>query len=577
MSNNWRTYLGAEAGQDIVAALVITILLIPQSLAYAQLAGLPPETGIFASILPLVAYAILGRSSVLAVGPVAIVSLMTAAALESAGIEGVVLQVLGAGVLAALIGIVLMAAGFLRLGFLANYLSQPVVHGFILSSSIIILISQLRHVLGLHISTREPLEQIEALAQSLDLIHWATALIGVATLLMLIYLPKLIGAGLPKHLQNGLAGTLLPRVTPLIAILVTSIAAWALRGQPIADGIALTGQVNMALPSLPSPEGALSLVNSLWGSALLIALIAFTESHAVAKSFAAKKRQHVEPNRELVAIGAANLASAVSGGFPVAGGFARTAVSFSAGAATRVAGALTAGFIALSLVFLTDLYAFIPKATLSVIIIFSISKMIHFTEIKPLWAYSRLDATAYGLTGLGVFFLGVEFGLMMGVLLSIAVFLGRAGRPHIAEVGRIPGTEHFRNRLRHRVVLSDSLLMIRIDANLYFANAQFLEAALMKRAIEHPEVKDVVLIASAINEIDWSALEALGRVNSELKIMGVCFHLAEVKGPVMDRLERSDFLESLTGKVFLSTSDAEKILGPNGKGAVASEADGGGI
>lgn len=577
MSNNWRTYLGAEAGQDIVAALVITILLIPQSLAYAQLAGLPPETGIFASILPLVAYAVLGRSSVLAVGPVAIVSLMTAAALESAGIEGVVLQVLGAGVLAALIGIVLMAAGFLRLGFLANYLSQPVVHGFILSSSIIILISQLRHVLGLHISTREPLEQIEALAQSLDMIHWATALIGVATLLMLIYLPKLIGAGLPKNLQNGLAGTLLPRVAPLIAILVTSIAAWALRGLPIADGIALTGQVNMALPSLPSPEGALSLVNSLWGSALLIALIAFTESHAVAKSFAAKKRQHVEPNRELVAIGAANLASAVSGGFPVAGGFARTAVSFSAGAATRVAGALTAGFIALSLVFLTDLYAFIPKATLSVIIIVSISKMIHFTEIKPLWAYSRLDATAYGLTGLGVFFLGVEFGLLMGVLLSIAVFLGRAGRPHIAEVGRIPGTEHFRNRLRHRVVLSDSLLMIRIDANLYFANAQFLETALMKRAIEHPEVKDVVLIASAINEIDWSALEALGRVNSELKIMGVCFHLAEVKGPVMDRLERSDFLESLTGKVFLSTSDAEKILGPNGKGAVASEADGGGI
>ena len=577
MSNNWRTYLGAEAGQDIVAALVITILLIPQSLAYAQLAGLPPETGIFASILPLVAYAVLGRSSVLAVGPVAIVSLMTAAALESAGIEGVVLQVLGAGVLAALIGIVLMAAGFLRLGFLANYLSQPVVHGFILSSSIIILISQLRHVLGLHISTREPLEQIEALAQSLDMIHWATALIGVATLLMLIYLPKLIGAGLPKHLQNGLAGTLLPRVAPLIAILVTSIAAWALRGLPIADGIALTGQVNMTLPSLPSPEGALSLVNSLWGSALLIALIAFTESHAVAKSFAAKKRQHVEPNRELVAIGAANLASAVSGGFPVAGGFARTAVSFSAGAATRVAGALTAGFIALSLVFLTDLYAFIPKATLSVIIIVSISKMIHFTEIKPLWAYSRLDATAYGLTGLGVFFLGVEFGLLMGVLLSIAVFLGRAGRPHIAEVGRIPGTEHFRNRLRHRVVLSDSLLMIRIDANLYFANAQFLETALMKRAIEHPEVKDVVLIASAINEIDWSALEALGRVNSELKIMGVCFHLAEVKGPVMDRLERSDFLESLTGKVFLSTSDAEKILGPNGKGAVASEADGGGI
>jgi len=572
MGKTWGSYLKLEAGQDLVASVVITILLIPQSLAYAQLAGLPPETGIFASILPLVAYALIGRSSVLAVGPVAIVSLMTAAALETAGIEGVANQVAAAGILAGIVGTTLVVAGFLRLGFLANYLSQPVVHGFIISSSIVIFISQLKYVIGVSIMSRDPLTQIGALLTSVPSIHWATALIGLATLALLFALPPVLKAMVPARFRDGLAGVLLPRIAPLVAILITSLAAFW-----IGNGIALTGEVAVGLPHLPSPKGALGMAQELWLSALLIALIAFTESHAVAKSFAAKKREAIGANRELVAIGAANLASAVSGGFPVAGGFARTAVSFAAGAATRAAGAMTAGLIAISLILLTDLYAYIPKATLAVIIIFSISKMIDFGEFKPLWKYSRLDAVAYALTAFGVIVLGVEMGLLFGVVLSVAVFFGRASHPHIAEVGRIPGSEHFRNRLRHRVDLSDPLLLIRIDESLYFANAQYLESQIMRRAIERPHVKDVVLIASAVNEIDWSGLEMLRRVNTELNALGVQFHLAEVKGPVMDRLEHSNFLDELTGEVFLSTSLAEKTLGPNGRGAVPQMAEGAGI
>jgi len=506
------------------------------------------------------------------VGPVAIVSLMTAAALESAGIEGAAAQVAAAGVLAGMVGGMLIIAGFLRLGFLANYLSQPVVHGFIISSSIVILISQLRHVFGVAIASRDPLVQIGALVQSIPSINLAALVLGTATLAMLFGLPPLLKAAIPARFRDGLAGVLLPRVAPLIAILVTSLAAaW------FGGNIALTGEVAVGLPQLPSADGAMGMVQSLWLSGLLIALIAFTESHAVAKSFAAKKREAIGANRELVAIGAANLASAVSGGFPVAGGFARTAVSYAAGAATRGAGALTAGLIAISLLLLTDLYAFIPKTTLAVIIIFSISKMINFGEFRPLWKYSRLDAVAYGLTAFGVILLGVELGLLFGVILSIAVFFGRASHPHIAEVGRIPGSEHFRNRNRHRVEASDTLLLIRIDESLYFANAQYLEIQIMKRVIERREVKDVVLIASAVNEIDWSGLEMLRRINDELKAMDVTFHLAEVKGPVMDRLKHSNFLDDLTGEVFLSTSIAERTLGPSGRGAAPQMAEGAGI
>jgi len=571
MRKTWSSYLKREAGQDLVASVVITILLIPQSLAYAQLAGLPPETGIFASILPLVAYAFIGRSSVLAVGPVAIVSLMTAAALESAGIQGVGAQVMAAGILAGIVGMTLVIAGFLRLGFLANYLSQPVVHGFIISSSIVIFISQLKYVIGVSIPSRDPLAQVGALFAHLPSTHVATALIGIATLVMLFFLPPLLKALVPARFRDGLAGVLMPRIAPLVAILITSLGALALHG------VALTGEVAVGLPHLPSAEGALDVARELWLSGLLIALIAFTESHAVAKSFAAKKRETVGANRELVAIGAANLASAVSGGFPVAGGFARTAVSYAAGAATRAAGTMTAGLIAVSLIVFTDLYAYIPKATLAVIIIFSISKMIDFGEFGPLWKYSRLDAAAYALTALGVILLGVEMGLLFGVVLSVAVFFGRASHPHIAEVGRIPGSEHFRNLLRHRVEIHPSLLLIRIDESLYFANAQYLESDVLRRAIERPNVKDVVLIASAVNEIDWSGLEMLRRINDELKALGVAFHLAEVKGPVMDRLKQSTFLDELTGEVFLSASLAEKTLGANGRGAVPRMAEGAGI
>lgn len=568
-----RHYLKGFAGQDAVASIVITILLIPQSLAYAQLASLPPEVGLMASILPLVAYALLGRSSVLAVGPVAIVALMTAAALDGAGIVDPMAKVAAAGVLAAMIGAVLIAAGILRLGFLANYLSQPVIHGFIFSSSIIILISQLRHMLDVTLTAHEPIFQIFELVQSLVIASPFTVAMGLFTFAALIFVPRMVKSQMPKQMRASALGELLPRTSPLVAIVLTAaFAIWL----PGAD-IPLTGVVEASLPDVTTVTRGLGAAEALWPSALLIALIAFTESLAVARSFAARKQEKIEANRELIAIGASNLAAAFSGGMPVAGGFARTAVSFAAGAATRAAGAMTAGLIALSLVFFTGLYAFIPKVTLAVIIIFSISKMIRFSEIVPIWRYSPLDAAVYAVTAAGVFLMGVEAGLLFGVVLSILVFLARAGRPHVAEVGRIAGSEHFRNVKRHSVVTHDHLLMVRVDESLYFANALFLENDLLTRVQDRDELTDIVLLASAVNKIDWSAMETLERLNTDLKARGIRFHLAEVKGPVMDRLERSDFLKHLTGQIFLSASLAEQTLGANGPGARSQMVDGAGI
>lgn len=567
-----RRYLGGFAGQDGVASVVITILLIPQSLAYAQLASLPPEVGLMASILPLVAYALLGQSSVLAVGPVAIVALMTAAALQGAGIEDPAAKVAAAGVLALMIGGVLVAAGVLRLGFLANYLSQPVIHGFILSSSVIILISQLRHMLDVSLTAHEPLFQAWELLRSVVVGNPYTIMLGLLTLAVLFGFPRVMKAAMPKGMKDSAFGELLPRTAPLVAILVTAVIAMVAAGN-----VPLTGEVSTALPDLTAISRGFGAAEALWPSALLISLIAFTESLAVARSFAARRREKIGANRELIAIGAANAVSAFSGGMPVAGGFARTAVSYAAGAATRAAGAMTAGLIALSLFALTDLYAYIPKVTLAVIIIFSISKMIHFGEIAPIWRYSKLDALVYALTAGGVFLLGVETGLLAGVVLSIVIFIARAGTPHIAEVGRIAGSEHFRNIKRHQVVTYPHLLMVRVDESLYFANALFLENDITARVQDRPDLTDVVLLASAVNKIDWSAVEALERLNTSLRERGIGLHLAEVKGPVMDRLERGDLLKHLTGRVFLSASVAEKTLGENGRGSKPQMSDGLGI
>lgn len=553
-------YRGPEFSADLVAAIIVTIMLIPQSLAYALLAGLPPQVGLYASILPLVAYAVFGTSRALAVGPVAVVSLMTAAAVSKVAEPGSP-EYLGAAIaLALLSGVMLIAMGVARLGFLANLLSHPVVSGFITASGILIASSQLKHILGVEAYGHSLFSIVGSLARHIDETNLWTLGIGAAATAFLFWVrsrlkPLLLRLGIPAQLAG-----VLTKAGPVAAVIVTtSLVSLLNLGQ---SGVDIVGTIPQGLPPVSAPPMDLNLFATLAPAALLISVIGFVESMSVAQTLAAKKRQRVEANNELIGLGAANLAAAFSGGYAVTGGFARSVVNFDAGAETPMAGVFTAVGIALTALFLTPLFFYLPKATLAATIIVAVLSLVDLKALKRTFDYSKSDFAAMAATILVVLTVGVEAGVVAGVGLSVALYLWRTSRPHMAVVGQVPGTEHFRNVLRHEVTTSDTVLTVRVDESLYFANARFLEDKIYDMVAERPELKHVVLMCPAVNLIDASALESLEAIVERLSSAGVTFHLSEVKGPVMDRLKRSRFLDGLTGQVFLSQYEAMRTLDP---------------
>ncbi|MDJ0822396.1 MAG: sulfate permease [Paracoccaceae bacterium] len=559
---NWsRSYTRDTATSDVVAAVIVTIMLIPQSLAYALLAGLPAEMGLYASILPLVAYAIFGTSRALAVGPVAVVSLMTAAAIGNLGLTDPAQIALAAITLAFLSGAILLAMGVLRLGFLANFLSHPVIAGFITASGILIAASQLRHIFGVDAHGHTLIEVASTLFTHLPETNFFTLTIGIAAIAFLFWVrkglkPLLLSTGLPPRLADVLA-----KAGPVAAVAVTTLAVWLFGLQNW--GVAIVGTVPTGLPPLTAPSFDPALWSQLFMSALLISIIGFVESVSVAQTLAAKKRQRITPDQELVGLGASNVAAAVSGGYPVTGGFARSVVNFDAGAETPAAGAFTAIGIALAALLLTPLLFFLPKATLAATIIVAVLSLVDFSILKKTWGYSKVDFIAVAATIALTLGFGVETGVSAGVILSIGLHLYKTSRPHVAEVGLVPGTQHFRNILRHEVETLPELVTLRVDESLYFANARFLEDYVLNRVACDQPLKHVVLMFPAVNEVDMSALESLEEINKRLSEMGIRLHLSEVKGPVMDRLQRSHFLDELTGQVFLSQYDAWRALQPD--------------
>ncbi|SHL25215.1 SulP family inorganic anion transporter [Roseibium suaedae] len=555
-----RIYDRETATSDLVAAIIVTIMLIPQSLAYALLAGLPPEVGLYASILPLVAYAIFGTSRALAVGPVAVVSLMTASAVGELAAQGTA-EYLGAAItLAFLSGLMLMAMGFFRLGFLANLLSHPVISGFITASGLLIASSQLKHIFGIPAGGHTLYDILLAIASTIGSTNPITLVIGVCATLFLFWVrkglkPLLLRLGFKPFLAD-----IITKAGPVAAVAVTTLIA---AGFDLgAKGVKLVGDIpsGLPMPHLPALDSALWL--DLAPAALLISVIGFVESVSVAQTLAAKKRQRIEPDQELIGLGASNIASAISGGYPVTGGFARSVVNFDAGAETPAAGAYTAVGIAVATLFLTPLLTNLPQATLAATIIVAVLSLVDFKAIRRTYAYSRSDFAAMAATILVTLFFGVEQGVVTGVILSIALHLYRSSRPHMAVVGIVPGTEHFRNVDRHSVVTGERVLSIRVDESLFFANSRYLEDKIYALIAERPTIEHVVLMCPAVNAIDASALESLEEINHRLQDSGVSFSLSEVKGPVMDKLKRTDFLAHLTGKVFLSQYDALCELDP---------------
>ncbi|QFT28940.1 putative sulfate transporter [Labrenzia sp. THAF82] len=548
------------ATSDLVAAVIVTIMLIPQSLAYALLAGLPPEVGLYASILPLVAYAIFGTSRALAVGPVAVVSLMTASAVGEFAQQGTP-EYLGAAIVLAFVsGLMLVLMGLFRLGFLANLLSHPVISGFITASGLLIASSQLKHLLGVQAHGHTLYDIVLSIVSHLNEVNWITFAIGFSATGFLFWVRKslkkmLLGIGLKPFLAD-----ILTKAGPVAAVAATTILSAAFElGE---RGVRIVGDIpsGLPVPQLPSFDSDLWL--AMAGPALLISVIGFVESVSVAQTLAAKKRQRIEPDQELIGLGASNIASAVSGGYPVTGGFARSVVNFDAGAATPAAGAFTAVGIALATLFLTPLLTFLPQATLAATIIVAVLSLVDFGAIRRTYAYSKSDFAAMAATILVTLFFGVEQGVVTGVGLSIALYLYRSSRPHTAIVGIVPGTEHFRNIDRHKVITGDSVLTLRVDESLFFANSRYLEDRAYALVAENPDIDHVVLMCPAVNAVDASALESLEEINLRLWDSDVTFHLSEVKGPVMDRLKRTDFLDHLTGQVFLSQYDALCALDP---------------
>jgi SulP family sulfate permease len=543
---------------DLVAALVVTLLLVPQGLAYAALAGLPPQLGLYASLLPMAAYAFFGSSMVMSVGPVAVASLMTASALSGVAAPGSPEYIAAAVVLALLSGLLLFGFGLLGLGHLARLLSHPVINGFITGAALMIVVSQLRPLLGIDASGDTAVLLVVNLLESLDGFAPLTASFGLTALLSLWLARRYLASLLARLGLSRTTADLLARLAPMLAVLVASALVVGLNLQ---ERIPVVGALPRGLPALVVPALDFGLIGALWLPALVIGLMGFVESVSIAQAFARRGGQRIDPNAELRGLGAANVVSAFSGAFPVTGGFSRTVVNAEAGARTPLASVLAAGLMALVLMFATGLFGALPMAVLAAVIISAALGLVDFKGPRRVWQYDRIEGIAFGGTTLGVLAAGVEAGVIFGVALSLAMLILRASRPHVAVVGRIPGTEHFRNIHRHQVETRPGLVIVRVDEILFFGNAEAVEEELERILAERPGTRDLVLVMLSVSHIDATAAEMLELLNDTLLSRGIRLHLAEVKGPVMDRLRPGTLPQRLSGSIFLSTNEAFEDLG----------------
>jgi len=550
-----KQYQSTWLAGDVIAGAIVTVMLIPQSLAYAMLAGLPPQAGLYASLLPIFAYALFGSSMTLAVGPVAVASLMTATALAPLAIAGSIDYAALAVILALLSGVMLFVFGVLRLGFLAYFLSHPVISGFISGSAVIIAIGQLKYIFGIQIPRGGIITTLHGLIVGLPTLNISTTLLGCGALLFLFFARSYLATVL-KHIGlSAKSADLATKLAPMLVVIVATLIV-QLGQLDQQELVSVVGSVPSGLPSLTIPTIEWHDVQALWLPALLISLVGFVESVSVAQSLALKRNQRITPNKELLGIGAANIASALSGGYPVTGGFARSVVNFSAGANTPAAGVVSAILMAVVVAVATSWFYYLPHAVLAATIIVAVIGLIDFKTLQQSWHYDRADAISLILTFFGVIFLGVEEGIVIGVVLSLAVVVWRSSRPHMAVVGRVPGTEHFRNIDRHDVELVNGLIALRIDESIYFANAQVLEDKIESLVAESTDTRAVLLIMSAVNQLDSTALGMLDELERNLQAKDISLQFAEIKGPVLDRLHTTDLGQRMHDRIFLSTHQA---------------------
>ncbi|WP_340202315.1 sulfate permease [Ascidiimonas sp. W6] len=529
---------------DITAGITVGVMVIPQGMAYAMIAGLPPIYGLYAALLPTIVYSITGTSRRLSVGPVAMDSLLVASGLGALSISGIESYVAMAAFLALFIGVIQLGLGFINMGFMVNFLSKPVISGFTSAAAIIIGLSQLKHVFGLEIKGSSQLHQLlKEIFIALDQTHLKTLLIGVAAILVILLL---------KKIHKKIPGSLLVVILGICLI-------YFMRWDQI--GVAIVGSIPEGLPSLKIPKFSLDTIYSLTPIAITLALIGFLEAVSVAKALDDKHRDgEIDANQELRAIGSANLIGGFFQSFPVTGSFSRTALNDDAGANTAVASLISAFLVGITLIFLTPLFYYLPKAILGAIIMVAVYGLIDIKYPIRLYRKRKDEFILLICTFLITLILGIKEGILLGVLLSLLLLVYRTSKPHIAVLGRIAGTDYYKNinRFNEDIEIREDILVVRFDAQLFFGNKDYFKKELRKQiALKGPSLKAIVLNAEAINYMDSSATLMLIQLIQDLKKQGIRFMIAGAIGPTRDIIFRSELIELVGSEnLFVRTFEA---------------------
>mgnify|MGYP003700748093 CR=1 FL=1 len=567
---NWQSYIPIvptlaryrrdDLSHDVVAGIVLGVITVPQAIAYAFLAGLPAEAGLYASLVPMVIYAVFGSSKHLVVGPVAITALMVAAAVGEYAPRYDQSYLGVTTVLCLQAGIFLWLLRLSQMGGLVNLLSHPVITGFVNAAALLIIISQLPALTGIGPGdATDPYHQLLNLARRVDELNAAVVAVGAGCLLGL-WLVRRYAVRLLRLFHRDVADEHpIRRTGPMVvaALAAVAVAVWNLDAEL---GVAVVGQIPSGLPDLTRPPFHWQLWVDVAPVSAMIAVVSYVESYSIGTTLATRERTRINSHQELIALGAANVGAAFTGAYPVSGSFSRSSVNYQTGARTQVSALVCMVVIVLTLLFFTPLFARLPLAALAAIVVVSVVGIVDVHSMRRHWRIHKEDSITEFATLATVLGFGVEAGLITGVALSIAFFIRTSSRPHIAIVGRIPHTEHFRSARRYDVETFPHVAAIRVDENVYFGNANQVESKLLKIIQRRPGTKHVLLVMSAVNLVDVSGLEMLYRLNDNLAAMGIKLHLSEVKGPVMEHFEATDFTMRLTGSVFFTTDQAMRDL-----------------
>jgi SulP family sulfate permease len=520
---------------DAVAGVTVGVMVIPQGMAYAVIAGMPPIYGLYAALVPLLVYPLFGSSRHLALGPTAIDMLLVAGGLSGLAQAGTPRYIALAVMLAGMVGVVQLAMGAMKFGFVANLLSRPVIVGLTTAAAFIISFSQIGALLGIDLGRSQSVHVLLwQAAQRLGEVHVPSLLIGTASIAVLVLLPRF-----------------LPNVPGALAVaVVATVGGWAFDAG--GAGVDVVGQVPEGLPGASVPLPGLGDAQALLPTALTLALVQFLNVVTLGRTFAKQHGYTVDPNRELVAVGAANLAGSIFSSIPASGSFSRSAVNDRAGARSPLANVFAAGVIALTLLFLTPLFANLPMPALAAIIMVSGFGLIDLAELRDLFMARRRDGAIALFTAACVLFVGIQEGILLGIGATVIAVLYRISRPNVAELGHVPGTRIFRDLERFgQAKRLDGIMVLRVDAAFSFANARYFKDFILEKSeAEGRDIDVVVVDGTSINALDTTAVEALSSTVEALEKQGIELHLTSLIGPVRETIRRSGLHERMGADRF---------------------------